>query len=114
MTRLIKRFTQEIKERNLQFTGFAALVCTFVFSILVFFGIYNVFIDTALYNERLNQMENVTKQLFTNLEFVVQNQWQSVNAQHNDLKNNPPKTVDELLAYMKEQSEEFVMSEQHI
>ena len=66
MTRLIKRFTQEIKERNLQFTGFAALVCTFVFSILVFFGIYNVFIDTALYKERLNQMENVTKQLFTN------------------------------------------------
>ena len=114
MTRLIKRFTQEIKERNLQFTGFAALVCTFVFSILVFFGIYNVFIDTALYKERLNQMENVTKQLFTNLEFFVQNQWQSVNAQHNDLKNNPPKTVDELLAYMKEQSEEFVMSEQHI
>ena len=113
MTRLIKRFTQEIKERKLLFTGLAALICTFVFSILVFFGIYNIFIDTALYKERLNQMENVTKQLFTNLEFVVQNQWQSVNAQHNDLKHHTPKTVDELLAYMKEQSDEFVMSEQH-
>ena len=48
-------------------------VCIGIF--LQFYGKYN---DKILYSERLNQMQNVTAQLFSGLEDVVKNQWESV------------------------------------
>ena len=69
-----------------------------------FVRFYSANIDGTLYAERLNQMREVTTQLFSGLEDVVKNQWRNVSALCRSLKKAEPKTMDQLIDGMKNQA----------
>ena len=52
----------------------------------IFLDRYSRYNEEVLYEERLNQMKEVTTQLFTGLEDVVENRWDLVEEQINHLK----------------------------
>lgn len=104
MNRSAEITTKQNKERR-QLA--AILIAVFVFvvaGVFAFFKFYNSYIDKTLYSERLNQMREVTTQLFSGLEDVVKNQWRDVSEQSRILKSAHPETVDEFIELMKEQS----------
>ena len=69
-----------------------------------FTNVYNSYIDKTLYNERLNQMREVTTQLFSGLEDVIHNQWHTVTGQNRILQDESPATTDDLIALMGKQA----------
>ena len=75
------------------------LVC-----LIAFFGFYRHYMDDILYKERLNQMEEVTKQLFSGLNDVVESRLLEARAEGKALRRGAPDTLDELYAFMQEQS----------
>lgn len=78
------------------------LVLTIVV-VLSFLRFYNAYIDETLYAERLNQMREVTTQLFSGLEDVVKNQWRMVDEQNRVLQKSPPDSLDDFTELMQEQ-----------
>ena len=81
------------------------LIIAMIFGGTVFFiKQYNVYMDKILYEERLNQMREVTTQLFSGLEKVIDNQWREVDNQRRFLEIRDPGTMDELFDVMKEQT----------
>ncbi len=83
---------------------FMMLVFLVVVGVSIFLKFYNNYNDEILYAERLNQMQEVTEQLFAGLEDVVEVQWVNARYQCNYLRENLPTTVTELLEVMKQQS----------
>ena len=53
------------------------LVCCMagVAMLLAFFFLYHIYIQDIIYEERLNQMEEITHQMFQNLEDVIDSHW---------------------------------------
>ena len=45
---------------------------------LAFFFLYHSYIQDIIYEERLNQMEEITRQMFQNLEDVIDSNWDRV------------------------------------
>ena len=74
-----------------------------VAGVFAFLDFYNSYIDKTLYAERLSQMREVTTQLFSGLEDVINNQWRTASEQCRTLQKEKPKTLDALLAFMQEQ-----------
>lgn len=72
-----------------------------VYAFLAFYGSY---IDGVLYAERLSQMREVTSQLFTNLEDIVNNQWAVAETQRNYVEDEHPANADALLDLMRRQA----------
>lgn len=70
-----------------------------------FFFLYHTYIQKIIYEERLNQMEEVTHQLFQNLEDVINARWEQTAEQCRYMEQMPLKTVDELYGYMTTMSE---------
>ena len=81
----------------------AALVIAVAFAFMAF---YRSYIDSTLYAERLNQMREVTTQLFSGLENVVRGQWRMVETQHRSLLKERPRSWNALYAFMEEQAYE--------
>ena len=73
--------------------------------ILTLFIMSQTYIQNLVYHERLNQMEEVTHQMFRNLEDVIDNHWNEVNVQCNYLYCTPLKTDTDLYRYLKKLSE---------
>ena len=46
--------------------------------LLAFFFLYHTYIQDIIYEERLNQMEEITHQMFQNLEDVIDSHWDRV------------------------------------
>ena len=86
-----------------------AVICLGVFLFLKIFEKYN---DRVLYAERLNQMQEVTEQLFNGLEDVIATQWKTAQTQCNYMELSTPKTVGELTALLKQQISVNEMDEQ--
>ena len=63
------------------------------------------YIQNLVYHERLNQMEEVTHQMFRSLEDVIDTHWSEVNVQCNYLYYTPLKTDTEFYRYLKKLSE---------
>ena len=63
------------------------------------------YIQNLVYHERLNQMEEVTHQMFRSLEDVIDTHWDEVNVQCNYLYCTPLKTDTEFYRYLKKLSE---------
>ena len=80
--------------------GFAIVV-----SILTLFVMSQTYIQNLVYHERLSQMEEVTHQMFRNLEDVIENHWDIVDVQCNYLYCTPLKTDAEFYRYLKKLSE---------
>ena len=83
------------------------LVCCMagVAMLLAFFFLYHIYIQDIIYEERLNQMEEVTHQMFQNLEDVIDSHWDRVTEECNYLKDANVQTTDELCRHMKKKYE---------
>ena len=73
--------------------------------ILTLFIMSQTYIQNLVYHERLNQMEEVTHQMFRSLEDVIDTHWDEVNVQCNYLYCTPLKTDTEFYRYLKKLSE---------
>ena len=82
-----------------------ALVLLITGAVIGFTGAYSSYTDKILYAERLGQMRNVTDQLFTGLEDVINNQWYIAKAQLARLEEDRPYTTDALTVFMKKQEQ---------
>ena len=80
--------------------GFVSIVL-----ILTLFVMSQTYIQNLVYHERLSQMEEVTHQMFRNLEDVIDNHWNEVDVQCNYLYCTPLKTDTDLYRYLKKLSE---------
>ena len=103
----LKQNGQEIPDVNnnlykklLWGTGFVSIVL-----ILTLFIMSQTYIQNLVYHERLNQMEEVTHQMFRSLEDVIDTHWDEVNVQCNYLYCTPLKTDTEFYRYLKKLSE---------
>ena len=73
--------------------------------ILTLFIMSQTYIQNLVYHERLNQMEEVTHQMFRSLEDVIDTHWDEVNVQCNYLYYTQLKTDTEFYRYLKKLSE---------
>ena len=81
---------------------------------LAFFFLYQIYIQDIIYEERLNQMEEVTRQMFQNLEDVIDAHWDRVTEECNYLEDASVQTTEELCEYMKKKHDLSVYAEQRI
>ena len=72
--------------------------------ILTLFIMSQTYIQNLVYHERLNQMEEVTHQMFHSLEDVIDTHWDEVDVQCNYLYNTPLETDTDLYRYLKKLS----------
>ncbi len=79
------------------------LVTCILVGVITFIGFYNSYNDKILYAERLNQMQEVTTQLFAGLEDVVKARWNSTLQQSNFFMDAAPDSVDALAEFMEKQ-----------
>lgn len=70
-----------------------------------FLKFYNNYIDETLYAERLSQMREVTTQLFSGLEDVVENQWNRAAESCRRLQKTNPQSRDAFLAFMEREAD---------
>ena len=82
--------------------------------LLAFFFLYHTYIQDIIYEERLNQMEEVTRQMFQNLEDVIDSNWNRVTEECNYLRDANVQTTDELCRHMKKKYELSAYAEQKI
>ena len=73
--------------------------------LLAFFFLYQTYIRDIIYEERLNQMEEITHQMFQNLENVIDSHWDRVTEECNYLRDANIQTTDELCRHMKKKYE---------
>ena len=73
--------------------------------ILTLFIMSQTYIQNLVYHERLNQMEEVTHQMFRSLEDVIDTHWDEVDVQCNYLYYTPLETDTDLYRYLKKLSE---------
>ena len=73
--------------------------------LLAFFFLYQTYIRDIIYEERLNQMEEITHQMFQNLEDVIDSHWDRVTEECNYLRDANIQTTDELCRHMKKKYE---------
>ena len=94
------------KHANRQSLVSLLIILVFVLGcVFAFLGFYNNYIDKTLYEERLNQMREVTTQLFSGLEDVTRTEWRTAARQCRALQQEQPKTLDELLAFLEQQAD---------
>ena len=84
------------------FGGFGFVI---IVSLLTLFVMSQTYIQNLVYHERLNQMEEVTHQMFRSLEDVIDTHWSEVNVQCNYLYCTPLKTDTEFYRYLQKLSE---------
>ena len=99
----IKNHRRDKKDRQIFLLILAAFLLIVSVGSIVFLRFYNSYIDETLYKERLNQMQDVTTQLYTGLEDVIQTQWDAVDIECNHLEKEVPQTMDGLIVFLKEQ-----------
>ena len=73
--------------------------------LFAFFFLYQTYIQDIIYRERLNQMEEITRQMFQNLEDVIDSHWNRVTEECNYLRDANVQTTDELCRHMKKKYE---------
>ena len=82
--------------------------------LLAFFFLYHTYIRDIIYEERLKQMEEITRQMFQNLEDVIDSHWNRVTEECNYLRDANVQTTDELCRYMKKKYELSAYARQRI
>lgn len=92
------------------------LACIFVSLAAVagFFVLSRTYIKNLVYKERLNQMEEITHQMFRNLEDVIGNRWADVDVQCNYLIGTDLQTDTDLYAYLQRVSDLSNLEEKQI
>ena len=100
-----ERIENQKKEKRQTVTALLLVLALVIAGVFSFLRFYSSSIDSSLYNERLNQMREVTAQLFSGLEDVVKNQWRTVSEQRLTMQQDQPKTMGELASFMENEAE---------
>ena len=82
-----------------------AFVAAAVLGVVLFLNFYHSYNDGILYSERLNQMKEVTTQLFEGLNDVLELRWADARSHTNQLMRSGIHTSQELYQFIKEQEE---------
>ena len=82
--------------------------------LLAFFFLYHTYIQDIIYEERLNQMEEITRQMFQSLEDVIDSHWNRVTEECNYLRDANVQTTEELCRHMKKKYELSAYADQKI
>ena len=82
--------------------GIGVVILAVILTLLI---VSQTYIQNLVYHERLSQMEEVTHQMFRNLEDVIDTHWDDVDVQCNYLYNTPLETDTDLYCYLKKLSE---------
>lgn len=82
--------------------------------LLAFFFLYHTYIQDIIYEERLNQMEEITRQMFQNLEDMIDSHWDRVTEECNYLRDANVQTTEELCRHMKKKYELSAYADQKI
>ena len=113
MEKTIKKRTVSKREIRQSVISLILIICMIVTGLLVFLKFYNAYIDRTLYEERLNQMKEVTSQLFSGLEDVVKNEWKEANHQALRFMADQPGTLEEMFQLMQNEQELGKLSEEN-
>lgn len=89
---------EETKKFKKVISGCIVVILVMVIS---FIFLYRTYIQKVIYEERLNQMDEVTHQMFNNLENYIEAKWFYIQAQCNMVEAADVQTVDDLSRYMK-------------
>ena len=76
-------------------------IVAILFMVISFIFIYQTYIQKIIYEERLNQMDEVTHQMFLNLEDVMETKWDYVKVQCNIIEAADIRTTEDLSLHMK-------------
>ena len=87
---------------------------TGIVMLFAFFFLYRTYIQDIIYEERLNQMEEITRQMFQSLEDVIDSHWNRVTEECNYLRDANVQTTEELCRYMKKKYELSAYADQKI
>ena len=92
------------------------LACIFasLATVAGFFVLSRTYIKNLVYKERLNQMEEITHQMFRNLEDVIGSRWADVDVQCNYLIGTDLQTDTDLYAYLQRVSDLSNLEEKQI
>ena len=109
MGKIGKDKKERISKYNQSAISILLVLVVAVVGIGIFLKFYNSYIDETLYAERLNQMREVTTQLFSGLEDVVGNQWKNTINGCRRLMDEAPQSQEEFQTYMEKEAylEEF-------
>ena len=69
-------------------------------SVLVF-RFYRGYLDELIYQERLSQMTEVTNELYSSMDMLMSNEWQTAQFIRDGLISEQPKTVEQLTEHLK-------------
>ena len=76
-------------------------IVAILFMVISFIFMYQTYIQKIIYEERLNQMDEVTHQMFLNLEDVMETKWDHVKVQCNIIESADIRTTEDLSQHMK-------------
>lgn len=102
-----KKVSSKISRKKEYSQSIVSIVIVLVIAlagVVGFLKFYNHYIDETLYAERLNQMKEVTTQLYSGLEDVVENQWRKTSDSCRKLLDQNPKNQDDFLKFMEKQA----------
>ena len=105
MKKTEKKVRISSKERIRFFASIAVIICMVLGGVFAFLKFYNSYINKILYAERLNQMREVTTQLFSGLEDVIKNTWNEADNEMRHLTDKNPETLDDMLQIMAHESD---------
>ena len=65
---------------------------------LLVFRSYNTYLDELIYQERLNQMGEVTNELYSSMDLLMSNEWGTAQFIRDGVNREHPETVEQLTA----------------
>lgn len=69
---------------------------------LIVFNSYRDYLDELIYHERLNQMTEVTEELYSSMDMLMRNEWKTAQFIKNWVIKEKPETVEQLTENLKE------------
>lgn len=66
----------------------------------IVFHFYRGYLDEVIYQERLNQMTEVTKELYSSMDMLMSNEWGTAQFIRNGMVSEHPKTVEQVTEYL--------------
>lgn len=68
---------------------------------LFVFRSYNTYLEEIIYQERLNQMGEVTNELYSSMDLLMSNEWNTAMFITDGVINEHPQTAEQLTAYLE-------------
>ncbi len=105
MKKVMEQISQKNKRRIQGLKVSLLFIFFIVIAVIAFLKFYDTYIEQILYSERLSQMKEVTTQLFSGLDELVDSHWTEVDAECNRLEKTSLKDMDGLIKFMNEEAQ---------